>query len=149
MNKNKDNENLIFYTAPVIPYNLGISITTESVAAGFPSPAENYIEGELDLNRHLIKNPPATFFVRVSGDSMIDSGIHPNDILIVDRSIEVKSNDIIIAVIDNEFTVKRFIKNKQSVILQPENRLFKPIIIDENMDFEVWGVVTNVIHSVH
>jgi len=142
-------DKLLFFTLP--PINQGKSnpsLATESVSAGFPSPAENYSEGELDLNQYLVKNPPATFFVKVSGDSMINAGIFPNDILIVDRSIEVKSNDIIIAIVNGEFTVKRFIKNVNIIKLYPENPLYEPIIIQDEMVFEAWGKVTSVIHRV-
>ncbi len=142
-------ENLLFFTSPPIRQTVvNPPLSTERVSAGFPSPAENYSDGELDLNQYLVKNPPATFFVRVSGDSMINAGIFPNDILIVDRSIEVKNNDIIIATVNGEFTVKRFFKNDNSVKLNPENSHYSPIVIHEEMDFEIWGKVTSVIHKV-
>lgn len=120
----------------------------ESVSAGFPSPADDYLEGKLDLNDLLVRNPTATFFVRVTGDSMIDSGIFSDDILVVDRSLEPKSGSIVIAVIDAELTVKRLHKQKNKVFLLPENQNYKPIEITKEMSFEVWGVVTTVIHSV-
>ena len=142
-------EKLLFFTAPPISIDKPSPICSDKVSAGFPSPAENYIEGELNLNTLLVKNPSATFFVKVSGDSMIGSGIHPNDILIVDRSIDVKNNDIIIASVNREFTVKRFRQDNNSIRLEPENPKYKPIIITESMDFEVWGIVTSVIHKVH
>jgi DNA polymerase V len=155
MNKAQNNkflfpeEDLLFFTLPPVDEaEVKPSMATESVSAGFPSPAENYSEGELDLNKYLVKNPPATFFVRVSGDSMINAGIFPNDILIVDRSIEAKNNDIIIATVNGEFTVKRFIRNGNTVKLMPENPQYTPIVIHDEMDFEVWGKVTSVIHRV-
>jgi DNA polymerase V len=120
----------------------------ESVSAGFPSPADDYLEGKLDLNDLLVRNPTATFFVRVTGDSMIDSGIFSGDILVVDRSLEPKSGSIVIAVIDAELTVKRLHKQKNKVFLLPENQNYKPIEITREMSFEVWGVVSTVIHSV-
>ena len=116
------------------------------VAAGFPSPAEDYIEEKLDLNKYLIKHPPATFFVRVTGESMIGAGIHPGDILIVDRAIEPADKKVVIAVIEGEFMVKRIRIIQDNVFLMPENENFKPIEIEKEMNFEVWGVVTNVIH---
>jgi len=116
------------------------------VAAGFPSPADDYIEGKLDLNRHLIKHPAATFFVRVAGDSMIDAGIHPGDILIVDRSLEPADKKVVIAVINGELTVKRIRMKKGRIYLTPENENYKPIEIENEMNFDIWGVVTNVIH---
>lgn len=117
------------------------------VSAGFPSPAEDYVEGSLDLNRHLIKHPAATFFVRVSGNSMINAGIYPNDILIVDRSIEAVHNKIVIAVLNGELTVKRLKLKDKEIYLFPENPDYPTIKIEENHDFEIWGVATNVIHS--
>jgi DNA polymerase V len=118
------------------------------VPAGFPSPAEDYIEQKLDLNKHLIKHPAATFFVRVSGDSMIEAGIHDGDILIVDRAVEPADNRIVIAVLDGELTVKRMCRSDGRVLLLSGNESYPPIEIDLERDFEVWGVVTNVIHSV-
>lgn len=117
------------------------------VSAGFPSPAEDYIENQLDLNRHLIKHPAATFFVRVKGDSMIDAGIHSGDILIVDRSLEAADKKIVIAVINGEMTVKRIRLKEDRIFLLPENPAFAATEILPEMDFHVWGVVTNVIHS--
>lgn len=116
------------------------------ISAGFPSPAEEYSEKKLDLNEHLIKHPSATFFIKVSGDSMIGAGIHSGDLLIVDRSQEPANNKIVIAVLDGEFTVKRIMKKKDKIFLIPENDDFKPIEIKAEMNCEVWGVVTHVIH---
>lgn len=117
------------------------------VSAGFPSPAEDYIEGKLDLNMHLVKHPAATFFVKVAGDSMIDAGIHPGDILIVDRSLEPTDKKVVIAIVDGDLTVKRIRIKDNKVFLSPENNNYPPIQINENMNFEIWGVVTNVIHK--
>lgn len=116
-----------------------------AVSAGFPSPAEDYIEGRLDLNRHLIKHPVATFYVRVSGDSMIDAGIHPGSILIVDRAVEADDGDIVIARINDELCVKRLRVHEGRVWLMPENDLYQPIEVIDGMDFEVWG---RVMHSI-
>jgi DNA polymerase V len=118
------------------------------VPAGFPSPADDYLDKKLDLNEYLVKHPAATFFVRVSGDSMIEAGIHDGDILIVDRSLPALDGRIIIAILDGELTVKRLRKKGQQITLVPENDLYEPIEINEFNDFEVWGVVTNVIHKV-
>lgn len=118
------------------------------VSAGFPSPAENEIESELDLNELLIKHPSATFFLRVSGSSMIKAGIHHNDILVVDRSLEPVSGKVVIASINGELTVKRLVKTGSQVKLIAENDAYKPIDITGEEDFRIWGVVTNVIHSV-
>jgi DNA polymerase V len=124
-----------------------IPIFLESVSAGFPSPADDYLEGRLDLNEYLVRNPSATFFLRVTGDSMIDAGIHSGDVLIVDRSLTPRSGSIVIAAIDGELVVKRLKISKNKIFLIPENRQYEPIEIKSEMNFEVWGVVTSVIHS--
>ena len=116
------------------------------VSAGFPSPAEDYEDIELDLNKYLIKHPEATIFIKAQGDSMIGASIHEEDILIIDRSIEAVSGSIVVGVINGEFTLKRLIKEKGKLFLKPENPKYKPIEINEYMDFEVWGVVIYVIH---
>ena len=118
------------------------------VSAGFPSPADDYLEGTLDLNEHLIRHPSSTFFVKVSGESMINAGIHPGDILVVDRSIEANSGRIVIAALDGELTVKRFDRRDDSTYLLPENPDFSPIEIKDGNELHIWGVVTNVIHPV-
>ena len=117
------------------------------VSAGFPSPADDYVEGKLDLNSHLIKNPASTFFVRVAGDSMIDAGIHPDDILIVDRALEPVDKKVVIAIIEGDMIVKRMRIKAGEIYLVPENDRYAPVQIKKEMEFEVWGVVTNVIHT--
>ena len=111
------------------------------VQAGFPSPAEDHLEQRLDLNTLVIENPSATFFVRVAGESMKDIGITDGDILVVDRSIENWENRIVVAVIDSEFTIKRFTSQNETVILEAENPDYPVIEITPEMDFSVWGVV--------
>ena len=127
---------------------ISLPLYMTSIEAGFPSPADDYIEGKLDLNEHLIKHPAATFFVRVSGESMIKAGIYPGDILIVDRSLEAVDKKIVIAVVDGELTVKRLRIRSGKPSLEPENDRFAPIEIKPDMSFDIWGVVTNVIHKV-
>ena len=117
------------------------------VSAGFPSPAADYEEDKLDLNRHLIKNSAATFFVKASGDSMIGAGIHNGDLLVVDRSLEPKDKSVVIAVVSGEFTVKRLRISKRKIILESENENYPAQQISEDAEFEVWGVVTNVVHA--
>ncbi len=117
------------------------------VSAGFPSPADDYLEGSLDLNEHLIREPAATFFVRAKGDSMIGAGIHDGDLLVVDRSAEAKNGNVIIAIINGELSVKRYLRSKNQFELVPENPKYKPIRINEGDDVRVWGIVTNVIHQ--
>lgn len=124
-----------------------LPLYSSGVSAGFPSPAEDYIEQRLDLNELLIRKPAATFFVRVNGDSMIGAGINHNDILIVDRSLDPVSGKIVIAVIDGEFTVKRMIRNSSSCRLVAENPAYPPIEITEESSCEIWGVVTSSIHQ--
>ena len=119
------------------------------ISAGFPSPADDHLEKTLDLNSHLIKHPAATFFVRVDGDSMINAGIHDNDILIVDRSLKPSHGKIVIAVVDGQMTVKRLYKQSGKLILMPENKNFKPIEVTENMSIEIWGVVVTAIHHLY
>lgn len=117
------------------------------VPAGFPSPAEDYVEGRIDLNRDLIRHPLATFYIRVSGESMTPL-IHPGALLIVDRMAETGDGHIVVARIDNDLCVKRLsIGPDGRVWLLPENKLFKPIAVGEEMDFEVWGKVLYSIQS--
>ena len=118
-----------------------------AVSAGWPSPAEDYVEGRLDLNRYLIKHPVATFYVRVSGDSMTGAGIHPGSILVVDRAVEAEDGDIVIARINDELCVKRLRVRHGRIWLMPENDRFQPIEVIESMDFEVWGRVMHAIRS--
>ncbi len=130
----------VFPVEPIEP--MLIPFVLSSVSAGFPSPADDYIESEIDLYRELIRHPAATFCVRAAGDLMIDAGIKPNATLIVDRMIETKSGDIVIARIGDEMCVRElFIDDEGKVFLMPKNVNYKPIIIDENMDFEIWGKV--------
>ena len=123
------------------------SIFDTFVPAGFPSPAADYEQDRLDLNKHLVKNPAATFFVRVTGDSMIGAGIHDGDLLVVDRSLEPRDKNVVIAVLDGELTVKRIRLMRGKIVLVPENEAYLSREITSENEFEVWGVVTNVIHK--
>lgn len=118
------------------------------VSAGFPSPAEDYIEGLIDLNEHLIQNPSDTYLVRVSGTSMVGAGILHGDILIVDRSLQPKDKSIVIACIDGENTVKRYCKRGRQVYLEPENDEYQSIQLTEDQEIRIWGVVVHAIHTV-
>lgn len=120
---------------------------TDSVKAGFPSPADDHLERSLDLNELLIKHPVATFFVRVKGESMLGAGIKDGDILIVDRSLKPGDRSVVVAVLNGEFTVKRLRIQEGQTWLMPENPRFKPISINSDNEFEVWGVVTSTIHQ--
>jgi len=117
------------------------------VPGGFPSPADDYLEGKLDLNQYLVKHPAATFFVRVTGDSMTGAGIHSGDLLIVDRSLEPKDGNVVIASVDGELTVKRLFLRHGKLVLLPDNDQYQPIEVSGETAFEVWGVVTHVIHE--
>ncbi len=117
-----------------------------AVPAGFPSPAADYEQSKLDLNKHLVSNPAATFFVKVAGDSMIGAGIHHGDLLIVDRSLEPKDKSVVIAVLDGELTVKRIRIRNRKITLEPENHNYSAREVAPDAAFEVWGIVTSVIH---
>jgi len=138
---------VIDISKPLFDNPLSVPSPLSSVQAGFPSPAEDYIEKELDINALVIKHPAATFFVRVEGESMIDANIFSGDILVVDRSLTAVSGKIVIAIVDGDFTVKRFIQNQHQTYLSPENPKYPTIQIDTDTDFQIWGVVTHVIHK--
>ncbi len=131
---------------PIFKEKVSLPLFSSRVQGGFPSPAEDYIEKQLDLNELLIEHPVATFYVRVEGDSMIGAGIHSGDLLVVDRSLNAQSGKIVVAVYNGEFTVKRFMKKGAGLFLQPENEGYPTIPVKEGDDFQVWGVVTYVIH---
>ena len=118
-----------------------------AVQCGFPSPADDFLDLDINLNDYLVKHKSATFCVKVNGSSMNGVGIHSGDVLIVDRAESVKNNSIVLAVIDNEFTVKSIKKNAGKLYLNPANDNYKPIEITEDMNFHIWGVVTFVIHA--
>lgn len=117
------------------------------VSAGYLSPAEDYVDHALNLKDLLVKNPISTYYLRVSGWSMRDAGIHEGDLLIVDRSAHPTHNKIAIVEVDSEFTVKRLTKHDGRLFLQPENGRFSALEITEEMDFKIWGVVTWIIHK--
>ncbi len=116
------------------------------ISCGFPSPADDYRESELDLNELVITHPEATFYVRVSGDSMEGAGIFEGDVLVVDRALDARESAIVVALVNGEFTVKRLLTVGDSAFLMPENPLYDPLPITEEMDFRVWGICTFVIH---
>lgn len=118
------------------------------VSAGFPSPASDYVDKTLDLNDLLIQHPAATFFVRAQGESMRDAGIHHNDILVVDRSLEPVSGKIVVCAINGELTVKRLVYEQDQWMLKAENPAYPNILLNDDLELVIWGVVTNVIHPV-
>jgi DNA polymerase V len=134
---------------PEAETKVSLPLFSEKLSAGFPSPANDYIDRGLDLNELLIQNPSATFYVEIEGESMINAGINSGDILVVDRSLEAKHGTIIVAILDGEFTVKKLYWRGKVVKLVAENPNYKPIEITDEMDFEIWGVATTVIHRLN
>ena len=128
--------------------SLALPLFGSKVSAGFPSPADDYVEKTLDLNELLIQNPAATFFTRVQGDSMIGAGIFHNDILVVNRALEATEGKIVICALNGELTVKRLMIENGQWYLQAENPAYPNIPLYEDLDLVIWGVVTNVIHNV-
>lgn len=131
---------------PDLSTRFEIPLVLSTVSAGFPSPADDDVQERMDLNSHLVRHPASTFFVRVSGDSMIEAGIHSGDLLVVDRALSPADGKVVIAVLDGELTVKRLHRREGRVILVAANPLYPPIAIKEGMSFDIWGVVTSVIH---
>jgi len=122
-----------------------VPLFSHKVAAGFPSPADDYLEGRLSLDEHLIRHKEATFFVRAKGNSMVGAGIFDGDLLVVDKSLTATSGDIVIAIVDGDLTVKRLIKRGSKIILKPENARFKEIEFKDGQELQVWGVVTSAV----
>ena len=126
----------------------GAPLFLARISAGFPSPADDYVESALDLNAYLVRNPAATFMVKVSGDSMLGAGIADGDLLVVDRSEEAVHGRIVVAVLDGELTVKRLHIRRDVRLLVPENPKYKPLRIESGQELQLWGVVTGVIKRV-
>lgn len=118
----------------------------EGVRAGFPSPAQDYMENSIDLNRDLVDHPESTFLARVVGDSMVDADVKAGDIIVVDKALEVKSGDMAVCILNGEFTLKYVDVVEGGVVLRPANTAYPPIVVGDGDTFEVWGVVTYVIH---
>lgn len=128
---------------------LSIPMFASRVPAGFPSPAQDYVEESLDLNQLCIQHPTATYFVRASGESMLDAGIHNNDVLVVDRSITARHGDIVVASLDHSFTVKQ-LETSPTLRLMPMNKdseYYRPLDINDGIEFEIFGVVSFVVHA--
>lgn len=143
----KKDKKLSFFL-PDLESQMRIANINEGVSAGFPSPAADFMETTIDLNKELSENPLATFYIRVSGNSMIDAGINDKDVLVVDRSLEPQNNKIAICFIDGEFTVKRLRVGKDCMYLLPENPNYQPIKVTEENQFVIWGIVMYVIKKV-
>ena len=143
-----DPSNKLTFFTPDFESDQTMPYAKEGVSAGFPSPAADFTESNIDLNKELAKNPLATFYIKVNGNSMIDAGISDKDILVVDRSIEPKDNKIAVCLVDGEFTVKRIKLEKDCLYLLPENKDYQPIKITEDNQITIWGIVTYVIKAV-
>ena len=138
------NQKLTFFL-PDFESELKIPFIKEGVSAGFPSPAADFMETNIDLNKELSENQLATFYIKVKGNSMIDAGINDKDVLVVDRSLEPQNNKIAICFIDGEFTVKRILVEKECLYLMPENPNYSQIKVTEENQLVIWGIVTYVI----
>jgi DNA polymerase V len=143
----KKEQKLTFFR-PDFESEARIPYINEGVSAGFPSPAADFMETNIDLNKELSENPLATFYIKVKGNSMIDAGINDKDVLVVDRSQEPQNNKIAICCIDGEFTVKRIQVEKDCLYLMPENSNYEPIKVTEENQLIIWGMVTYVIKKV-
>ncbi|WP_281227141.1 LexA family protein [Flavobacterium aquiphilum] len=143
----KKEQKLTFFR-PDFESGMQIPYINEGVSAGFPSPATDFMESCIDLNKELSENPLATFYIKVKGNSMIDAGINDKDVLVVDRSLEPQNNKIAICCIDGEFTVKRIQVEKDCLFLMPENPNYEPIKVTEENQLIIWGMVTYVIKKV-
>jgi len=141
-------EQKLTFLRPDFESEIQIPYISEGVSAGFPSPAADFMETNIDLNKELSENPLATFYIKVKGNSMIDAGINDKDVLVVDRSLEPQNNKIAICCIDGEFTVKRIQVEKDCLYLMPENPSYEPIKVTEENQLIIWGMVTYVIKKV-
>lgn len=137
-------KNIDFY-AVLAETELPLPYVQSGISAGFPSPADDFLDASIDLNKELIKNPTSTFYGRVRGNSMQDMGIHDGDLLIIDKSLEPKNGKIAICYIDGEFTLKQIKIEQDCIWLVPANKAYQPIKVTQENDFLVWGMVVNVI----
>lgn len=142
----KNSNKIDFYSISTAT-KLELPLVGEAIRAGFPSPAEDFLDVSIDLNKELIKHPASTFFGRVNGDSMKNIGIDDGDLLVIDKSIEPSDGKIAVCFIDGEFTLKRIKTDKDCIWLMPANEKYKPIKVTKDSDFVVWGIVIHVIKS--
>ena len=124
-----------------------IPLLASFISAGFPSPADDYLEDKIDLNRYIVQNPTSTYMMRVKGSSMVDANIHEGDILVIDKSLKASDGMPVVCFLDGEFTVKTFKKVGNKAYLMPANPAYKPIEVTEEMDVRVWGVVVWILHK--
>ena len=147
LKKNKSTKNIEIYSLEKSKLQKR-PIVNEDIAAGFPSPAEDFKEVRISLDKELVKNEEATFYARVRGNSMVDANIEDGDLLVIDRSIESRNGKVAVCMIDGEFTIKRLKIEKECVYLMPENKSYKPIKVEEGNELIIWGIVTYVIKKV-
>lgn len=141
------NKNIEFFI-PNFENSRELPFITSGIKAGFPSPAADFDETRISLDKALVKNPDTTFYAKANGQSMKGAGIDDGDIMVIDRSIEPRNNKIAVCLIDGEFTVKRIKKTKEELLLMPENSDFQPIKINEDNQLVIWGIVTYIIKKV-
>ena len=139
---------IINFFAPKKGNGIGQWLAEEGISAGFPSPADDFKETRISLDKELVKNKEATFYARVSGDSMVGAGLDDGDLLVIDRSKNPENGKIAVCLVDGEFTVKRIKKEKKKLYLMPENKKYKPIELKEENELIIWGVVEYVIKKV-
>ncbi len=140
-------KNTLNFFIPKKQNGIGQWLAEEGISAGFPSPADDFKEIRISLDKELVKNKEATFYARVSGDSMVGAGLDNNDLIVIDRSLNPENGKIAICQIDGDFTVKRIKKEKNKLYLIPENKKYKPIELKEENELIIWGIVTYVIKS--
>jgi len=138
-------KNALEFYSPDDSHDLEVVLAQTGISAGFPSPADDFKEFKISLDKTLVKNKEATFYARVSGQSMIGAGLDDGDLLVVDKSLEPQHNKIAVCFIDGEFTVKRLRVTKEGVYLLPENPAYEPLLVTNDNDFQIWGIVTHVI----
>ncbi|MGZ2369896.1 LexA family protein [Ancylomarina sp. YFZ004] len=141
-------ESKLLFFIPSSKEKLLVPFVSAKIKAGFPSPAADFIQTKISLDRELIRNKDATFYARVEGSSMIGANIHDGDLLVIDRSLEPQNNKVAVCFVDGEFTVKRLKIEKDHVLLMPENEEFDPIKVTQENDFTIWGIVTYIIKAV-
>ncbi len=140
-------KNKLTFLKPKNKNSMGRWLVTEAISAGFPSPADDFKEIRISLDKELVKNQEATYYARVSGNSMVDAGLSDGDLIVIDRSLRYENNKIAVCILEGEFTVKRIVKKGKKIYLKPENKKYKEIEIDKESNLRVWGIVTYVIKS--
>ena len=139
---------ILNFFVPKTDNGIGQWLAEEGISAGFPSPADDFKEIRISLDKELVKNKEATFYARVDGDSMIGAGLEDGDLLVIDRSLNPENGKIAVCLVDGEFTVKRIKKEKNKLYLKPENKKYKPIELKEENELIIWGIVEYVIKKV-